>query len=72
MQKLRPSLRFDMEHTWRGEKADFLTEELRQVSRIADTENISKNTYDPAILQLIEKHADGLVLDCGAGRRDTY
>src|SRR6185312_13492519 len=72
MQKLRPSLRFDMEHTRRGEKADFLTEELRQVSRIADTENISENTYDPAILQLIEKHADGLVLDCGAGHRDTY
>lgn len=72
LKKLSPYLRSDMPSTNRGAKLDFLSEELRQATRIVDTENVSANGYDPDTLALIDRHADGLVLDCGCGRRQTY
>jgi SAM-dependent methyltransferase len=72
MQKLRPFLRDDMPHTWRGEKVDYLSEVLRKETAIVDTANVSSNTYSEEIVQLFTSCADGLVLDCGAGRRDRY
>jgi SAM-dependent methyltransferase len=72
MERLRPFLRLDTRHTWRDGKVDFLTDKLREATRIVDTANISENSYDPFILNLIEKYAAGLVLDCGAGRREIY
>lgn len=71
-EKLEPLLRLDMPHTRRGEKYDFLTNELREQTGIADTAAVSAHGYDGYGLALIEKFRDGLLLDCGAGRRPVY
>jgi SAM-dependent methyltransferase len=39
---------------------------------VESTEAVSANQYDEHALKLIDEHRDGLVLDCGAGYRDTY
>jgi SAM-dependent methyltransferase len=49
-----------------------LTEQLRQTAGIVDTDAISSNQYDGYILALIDEFKDGLLLDCGAGRRPVY
>jgi SAM-dependent methyltransferase len=72
MERLRPFLRLDLPHVRRGDKYDFLTEELRRETAIVDTDAVSSNNYDPIGLALIDGYRDGLVLDCGAGRRGTY
>jgi SAM-dependent methyltransferase len=72
MAKLEAHLRPDMPRKTLGGKLDFLTEELRKQARIAETDNISSNDYDENGLALIEKYMDGLILDCGAGRRSVY
>lgn len=72
LQKLKPHLREDMEYTDKGGKLDFLSDELRQATRIVDTNNVSSNGYDRDTLDLIERHSSGLVLDCGCGRRQNY
>jgi SAM-dependent methyltransferase len=51
---------------------DFLTSELRERFNIVDTDAVSSNEYDGYALALIEKHRNGLILDCGAGRRQIY
>ncbi len=70
--RLRPCLRQDMAHAWRGAKADYLTPELREETRIISTSAFSSNDYDGHALDLIEACSDGLVLDCGAGARSVY
>lgn len=71
-QKILPLLRDDMPMLERGESLDFLTDELRDAFNIVATDNVSSNNYAPENLALIEKHRDGLILDCGAGQRSTY
>lgn len=39
---------------------------------VEPTDAVSANPYDEHALGLIERHRDGLVLDCGAGYRDSY
>ncbi len=51
---------------------DFLSEALQREFHIADTDNISSLAYDSNVTALIERHRDGLVLDCGAGLRPEY
>jgi SAM-dependent methyltransferase len=70
--RLRPFLRPDMPSRMREGRLDYLTRELRAATRIADTENVSANGYDATTLEMIERCGGGLVLDCGAGRRDVY
>ena len=70
--RLKPLLNLAWPYVRRGEKYDFLTEELRAQAGISDTENVASNHYDPQTRELIRRHADGLVLDCGAGRRQVY
>jgi SAM-dependent methyltransferase len=53
-------------------KLNFLTEALRAEARISDTTNVSSNSYDEDTLALVKKYSDGLVLDCGAGKRQIY
>jgi SAM-dependent methyltransferase len=72
LERLRPHLRRDMAYRVEGGRLNFLTRELRKETRIADTENVSANPYDEEMVKLIETHKDGLILDCGAGRRDVY
>ncbi len=72
LERLRPYLRPDMPFMIEDGRLNFLTRELRRETRIADTENVSANLYDEEMLKLIETYKDGLILDCGAGRRDIY
>ncbi|UZE51921.1 class I SAM-dependent methyltransferase [Rhodopseudomonas sp. P2A-2r] len=72
MDRLAPFLRTDMPFERLGLKLDFLSDELRQQTRIAETDNISANGYDGTVNALIEKHSAGLILDCGAGKRPIY
>ncbi len=51
---------------------DVLTAELRSSFGVIDTTNVSSNDYDGESLALIAKHANGLILDCGAGSRAVY
>jgi len=70
--KVEPLFSLKMQHRRRGLKYDFLTEELRRESEISDTTAVSSNNYDDYALALIEEFKDGLILDCGAGRRSIY
>lgn len=72
LERLGPLLREDLPRRSSGGKPDFLTEELRSATRISRTANVSANRYDKHALALIEACKDGLVLDCGSGRRDAY
>ncbi len=69
---LRSFLRTDMLMHEASDHFDFMTKELSEKFNIIDTTAISSNEYDPDGLALIEKHRDGLVLDCGAGSRGVY
>ncbi len=69
LERLRPHLRTELPHRQIGDKLDFLTDALRAETGLADTENVSANDYDADALGLIDACRDGLVLDCGAGRR---
>jgi SAM-dependent methyltransferase len=73
MAKLAPFLRDDMPFTTSEDgTVNYLTEQLREETRIIDTVNVSSNGYDPDMMTLVLKHSNGLLLDCGAGRRDVY
>jgi SAM-dependent methyltransferase len=50
---------------------DFLPPELATRSGIVHTDNISSWGHDPIATQVIENHADGLVLDAGSGFKST-
>ena len=72
LRRLEPLLRSDMRRMMRDGRPDYLSDELIAATRIVETENVSSNAYDSTIQALIERHRHGLVLDCGAGRRDVY
>ncbi|MGO6699270.1 class I SAM-dependent methyltransferase [Rhizobium ruizarguesonis] len=72
LQRIADFLRSDLPTTTTSGKPDFLSPELREISGITSTEAVSSNSYDGQGIDLINKHRDGLVLDCGAGRRDVY
>lgn len=72
LERIQPLLRGDMPMRSGDGYLDFLTSELREQFDIIDTSAVSSNRYDPDALALIEKHRDGMVLDCGAGSRDLY
>jgi len=70
--RLRPLLRTDLPMRETPDCCDFLSEELRRQFNIVDTDKVSSCEYDKHVLDLIERHRDGLVLDCGAGKRGVY
>ncbi len=51
---------------------DFLSDELRTVGAIDDTDAISSWGYDPIASGIIEEFSDGLVLDAGSGLKSVY
>ena len=51
---------------------DCLTDALREEFSILPTDNVSAHHYDHEALALIERHGNGLALDCGAGLRNVY
>jgi SAM-dependent methyltransferase len=72
LQRIRSLLREDMHFLETGSYYDFLTEEMRSEFNIVDTDAVSSNNYDDHVLGLIERHCNGFVLDCGAGKRSVY
>jgi SAM-dependent methyltransferase len=73
MEQLRQFLHKEMEHQCTDDwKVNYLMEALRAEAKIIDTDNISALGYDAAVVAMINKYQNGLILDCGAGRRDTY
>lgn len=72
LKRLQPLLKRGMPHQRHGLVYDFLTDDLRRLGAIEDTHAVSANAYSPALVDLVQRHAGGLVLDCGAGRRDVY
>lgn len=72
MRRIAPFLRQDMPHSWRDGRVDYLTDALRAETRIIDTANVSSLGYDADMQALINKHREGLVLDCGAGSKGQY
>ena len=68
----RPYLRDELPHRWRGGKPDFLSGPLRASAGVSSTSAVSSNRYDKHALSLIHSLPDGLILDCGAGRRGVY
>ncbi len=49
-----------------------LDDETKKLFNIVDTTNVSENIYHVPALQLFAKHQNGLVLDFGAGNRNSY
>jgi Methyltransferase domain len=72
MQRIRPLLRDDMPSVEGAHSFDFLTPELRKQFNIVDTNAVSSNDYDGVVLSLIDRYASGMILDCGAGKRNRY
>jgi SAM-dependent methyltransferase len=72
LQRMLPLLRTDLPSKALPDHYDFLSDTLRAEFNIVDTDAISSNEYDENALALIERHAGGWVLDCGAGQRSTY
>lgn len=72
--RVRPMLRTDMPHVYEHGCLDFMTPELRRRFAIIDTDAVSSIGYESHghAMDLIAKHRDGLILDCGAGRRPVY
>ena len=72
LQRIALLLRHDMVQTQHAGVFDFLTGELRAQFAIIDTHAVSSNPYEQPAVDLIHKHSDGVVLDCGAGYRPIY
>ncbi|MER2558424.1 MAG: methyltransferase domain-containing protein [Candidatus Competibacter denitrificans] len=72
LERIRPLLRKDISYIEKNNCYDFLSEELRSKFNIIETDAISGCGYDAYGIEIIEKNAEGLVLDCGAGRRPVY
>ena len=72
LERVRGLLRDDLPFERSASGFDFLTPELRKEFNIVDTSAVSSNDYDASVQALIHKHAHGLILDCGAGKRKEY
>ena len=72
MRKVGRILRTDMPCLQRGLKRDYLSDALRASARIIDTDAVSAHPYDSYAEDLIGEFPNGIVADCGAGRRPTY
>lgn len=72
MDRISKNLGKGLPHEISGLKYNFLTKELRETFEIIDTDNVSANTYDEIVLDVIKKNPNGLILDCGSGLRGVY
>ena len=69
--RVRPLLRPDVQSRETPTLIDCLTDTQRAAFGIVHTDNVSAHAYDHVALEVIDRHAGGLVLDCGAGLRHT-
>lgn len=71
-EKLADHFRTDISFEITNQKHNFLTGKLRQIYNIISTDNVSANSYDQHIIDIINMYPDGMILDCGAGLRENY
>jgi SAM-dependent methyltransferase len=69
---IKPGLPHAMIKNSCGEALCFLDDDLKAQFGVEDTENVSAHGYGPEVVAMIEEFKDGLLLDCGAGRRPVY
>ena len=72
LERIRPLIRSDASVAARASALDCLPESIRLEFDLVETDNVSAHEYDEQALALIGRHPEGLVLDCGAGLRNTY
>jgi SAM-dependent methyltransferase len=72
IEKIEHFFRKELNHEIKDHKYNFLTRELKESFKIIETDNISANSYDEYVLDIIGHYPDGLILDCGAGLRNVY
>jgi ubiquinone/menaquinone biosynthesis C-methylase UbiE len=72
LERLRPWLRPGVPFKETPAHYDFLNPALREKYSIIDTAQVSSHGYDALAEALLAKHAQGLILDCGAGSRPVY
>ncbi len=72
LNRLQPLLRADLPRRTSDGMEDFLSDELRLQAAAVPTDAVSCHNYDPFARELISQYGEGLILDCGAGRRNVY
>jgi SAM-dependent methyltransferase len=72
LEKIRPLLRTDLPFTETPGCFNFLDAALAEKHGVVETENVSQHSYDPYALRIINQFPEGLILDCGAGKRAEY
>lgn len=72
LSRIEPLLRTDMPFSLTEGCIDFLTPEFREKFNIVDADVVSSNEYDRYAIEMLHKHREGIILDCGSGRRDIY
>lgn len=72
IRRLEPLMLRDLPHLRSGARYDFRTDEARVQVSAADIPVLSAADYQERALELIERFADGWILDCGAGKRPVY
>jgi SAM-dependent methyltransferase len=72
IERIKPILRPNLHYQETDGMLDCLTDSLRQSSGITSTSATSSNPYEVPALEAIERLRDGLILDCGSGRRSVY
>ena len=70
--KIKPFLKEITFDSLENGALDFLSDRLKEKYSIIDTNNVSSHQYDQFALEIINRHVDGLVLDCGCGKRSHY
>lgn len=72
LQRIKNILRDDLKYSTQPGFYDFLTQDLREKYNIVETTQVTNHGYDQHVMDLISEISDGLVLDCGAGKRPVY
>jgi len=70
--RIRAILKQDLSFECSELNFNFLTDSVRNTHGIVHTDNVSAHHYDEYALALIARHEDGLILDCGCGKRSIY
>jgi SAM-dependent methyltransferase len=72
LDRVRPLLKQGIDISESNLSFDCLPTELRQEYGLAETDNVSAHGYDEYALEIIKDNHDGLILDCGSGKRSDY
>lgn len=72
LKRIKSILRDDIDYIAQPGFYDFLPQDLRNKFNIVETKQVRSHGYDQHVLDLISEISDGLVLDCGTGRRPVY